>query len=144
MIHFEDVNAENWRLHLSVTEEQKHFVSEPYTMYARAYAYRDARSRAFVIYDDDLPVGAGLYHDCPALDAYDLSQLLIDQRYQRRGYGRAATQLILDAMRRDGRYDKVVLCYVEGNEAARQLYAQFGFVETEKDEDEIVMELALR
>lgn len=38
---------------------------------------------------------------------------------------------------------KVVLCYIEGNEAAKHLYEQFGFSETDKDEDEIILELEL-
>lgn len=63
---------------------------------ARAYAYRDARSHAFVIYDEEIPVGMGLYHDCAPLNAYDFSQLFIDQRYQGRGYGLAATNMVLN------------------------------------------------
>ncbi len=141
MLHFVDVDEENWRLELAVSEEQKSYVAPMYVIFARAYAYRNRRSRAFLIYDGELPVGAGLYYDCPELDAYDLSQLFIDKRYQRRGYGKAATRLILDEMKKDGKYDKVVLCYVEGNGAAKRLYEQFGFVVTDRDEDEIVMEL---
>ncbi len=144
MIHFEDVNEGNWRLNLSVNDEQKKFVSNTYDMYARAYAYRDARSRAFVIYDDETPIGAGLYYDCPELEAYDLSQLLIDQRYQHQGYGKIATQMILDEMMRDGKYNKVVLCYIEGNDVAKHLYETFGFVVYDDDDGEICMELSLR
>ncbi len=144
MIHFEDINEGNWRLKLSVSDEQKKFVSDTYAMYARAYAYRNARSRAFVIYDDETPVGAGLYHDCPELEAYVLNQLLIDQRYQHQGYGKVATQMILEEMMRDGKYNKVVLCYIEGNDVAKHLYETFGFAVYEDDEGEICMELSLR
>ena len=75
--------------------------------------------------------------------AYIFSELLIDEQYQSRGYGKAATKLVLDCMRADGRYDQVVLCYIEGNEAAKRLYEGFGFVETDRDEDEIIMTLKL-
>ena len=112
-------------------------------MLARAYAYRNCRSRAFLIYSEETPVGMGLYYDLPQLACYDLSQLFIDERYQGRGYGKAATKLLLDTLKKDGRYNKVVLCYIEGNNAARNLYQQFGFVETDRDEDEIIMELAI-
>ena len=40
-------------------------------------------------------------------------------------------------------YDKAVLCYIEGNDAAKNLYESFGFVETDRDEDEIIMEMNL-
>lgn len=144
MIHFEEVDEGNWRLDLSVGDEQKKFVADTYEMYARAYTYRNARSRAFAIYDDETPVGAGLYHDCPELEAYDLSQLLIDQRYQHQGYGKTATQMILDEMIKDGKYNKVILCYIEGNDVAKHLYESFGFTVYDDDEGEICMEKIIR
>ena len=85
----------------------------------------------------------GMYHDCPDLDAFDLSQIFIDERYQGKGYGKAATKLVLDAMKQDGKYSKAILCYIEGNNAAKDLYESFGFVEIDRDEDEIIMELTL-
>ena len=143
MIYLVDIDPSNWRLDLKVAESQKNYVASSAVMLARAYAYREQRSRAFVIYDDETPVGMGMYHDCPELDAFDLSQLFIDERYQGKGYGKTSTQLVLDAMKQDGKYSKVVLCYIEGNDAAKKLYESFGFVEIDRDEDEIIMELIL-
>lgn len=120
---------------------QAHFVSNSATLLARAYAYRNARSRAFIICDDETPVGMGLYHDCALLNGYDFSQLFIDEKYQGQGYGKLATQFILDCLKADGKYNKVVLCYVEGNDVAKKMYEGFGFVETDRDGNEIVMEL---
>lgn len=143
MIHLVDIDPGNWRLGLKVSEPQKHYVSDAYAMLARAYAYREQRSRAFVICDDENPVGMGLYYDLPDLECYDLSQIFIDKRYQGKGYGKAATKLVLDAMKQDGKYSKAILCYIEGNNAAKDLYESFGFVEIDRDEDEIIMELTL-
>lgn len=143
MIHLVDIDPGNWRLGLRVADSQKNYVSDSYAMLARAYAYREQRSRAFVIYDNETPVGMGMYHDCPDLDAFDLSQIFIDERYQRKGYGKAATKLVLDAMKQDGKYSKAILCYIEGNNAAKDLYESFGFVGIDSDEDEIIMELTL-
>lgn len=143
MIHLVDIDPGNWRLGLRVADSQKNYVSDSYAMLERAYAYREQRSRAFVIYDNETPVGMGMYHDCPDLDAFDLSQIFIDERYQRKGYGKAATKLVLDAMKQDGKYSKAILCYIEGNNAAKDLYESFGFVEIDSDEDEIIMELTL-
>ena len=143
MIHLVDIGPGNWRLGLRVAEAQKAYVADSAGILARAYAYRQQRSRAFVIYNDETPVGMGLYYDLPDLECYDLSQIFIDERYQGRGYGRAATRLILDSLKQDGKYGKVDLCYIEGNDAARKLYESFGFAEIDRDEDEIVMELEL-
>ena len=143
MIRLEDIDAGNWRIPLSVSKDQEQYVASTTTILARAYAYREQRSRAFVIYDNETPVGMVLYHDEDSLDAYIFSEILIDERFQGKGYGTAATKLVLERMKEDGRYHKVVLCYIEGNDAAKKLYEQFGFVETDRDEDEIIMELDL-
>ena len=145
MIRLETVNPDNWRLRLKVSDAQKSFVADSATMLARAYAYRESRSKAYVIYNDTLPVGMALYYDCAELNAYDLSQLFIDERYQGNGFGIEATKQILDKMKSDSKYDKVILCYIDGNEAAKNMYEKLGFTLTgNRDEDEIIMEKALR
>lgn len=145
MVHLEEINEENWRTPLRVRDEQQRYVSDPMRLLARAYAYRNSRSQALLILEDDTPVGMTLFYDCAPLNAYDFSQLFIDQRYQGRGLGIAAAKLVLDWMVKDGKYDKVVLCYIEGNEASRNLCQKLGFVLTgERDGDELIMEKALR
>lgn len=143
MIRFVDIDHSNWRSGLQVAESQRHYVANSAVLLARAYAYRAQRSRAFLICADDTPVGMGLYYDLPDMGSYDFSQLFIDERYQGQGYGKEAVRMVLEAMRGDGKYNKVVLCYIEGNEAAKRLYGSFGFVETDRDGEEIGMELLL-
>ena len=59
-------------------------------------------------------------------------------------FGEAAARMALDEMRAEGRYSKVCLCYVEGDEPARLLYEKLGFRHTgAAEENEIVMELTL-
>ena len=145
MIRLETVNPDNWRLRLKVSDAQKSFVADSATILARAYAYRESRSKAYVIYNDTLPVGMALYYDCAELNAYDLSQLFIDERYQGNGFGIEATKQILDKMKSDSKYDKVMLCYIDGSEVAKNMYEKLGFKLTgDRDEDEIIMEKALR
>jgi diamine N-acetyltransferase len=145
MIHLETITPENWRLGLSVQDDQRRFVSDSAGILARAYAYRENRSQAFVVYNNDLPIGMAMYHDLDDWKAYDFSQFFIDQRYQGNGFGCEAATQIIQMMKDDGKYDKVVLCYIEGDDAARKLYEKLGFKHTgEADGDEIIMELRLR
>ncbi len=74
MIHLETVTPDNWRLELQVHNDQRSFVSDSAGILARTYAYRNNRSEAFIIYNDDLPVGMGMYYDLDDLNAYNLSQ----------------------------------------------------------------------
>ena len=145
MIRLVTVNPDNWRLGLKVSETQKSFVSDSMKLLARAYAYRDSRSNAFVVYNDAVPIGMALYYDCEEANAYDFSQLFIDERYQGNGHGTEAAKQILELMKNDGKYDRVILCYIDGNEAAKNMYEKLGFRLTgERDGNEIVMEKLLR
>lgn len=48
-------------------------------------------------------------------------------------------------MKEDGKYNKIILCYVEGDEPAKRLYEKLGFIHTgEVDEDEVGMEMMIR
>ena len=144
MVRLVEIGPDNWRVNLRVAKEQERYVSDSAKLLARAYAYRNFGSNAFVIYNDDEPVGMALYYDCEELKAYDFSQLFIDERYQGKGYGLEATTQILNKMRTAGKFEKVVLCYIEGNEAAGKLYEKVGFKRTgDVDGDEIIMELEL-
>ena len=145
MLTLVPVDPDNWREPLTVREDQRRYVADRTTLLARAYAYRNYRSQARLIMLDGTPIGMLLYHDDAWENrAYVLSQFFIDQRWQRQGHGYAAMQLVLDGMRREGRFREATLCYVEGDEAARRLYEKCGFAPTgEVDGDEIVMRLTL-
>ena len=145
MIRLETITPKNWRLGLHVRNDQRGFVSDGAGILARAYAYRESRSRAFVIYQDDLPVGMAMYYDIDEEHEYNFSQFFIDERYQGNGFGYEAASMILQMMKDDGKYDKVALCYIDGDDAARKLYEKLGFHPTgEAYEDEIIMEMNLR
>lgn len=145
MLHLEEITPDNWRENLRVAKAQENYVASPAVLLARAYAYRNERSFACMIYDDDTPVGMALYYDCDELKAYDFNQFFIDERYQGRGFGKQAASMILERMEQDGKYDEIVLCYIDGNNVARDMYGKLGFFDTgEADEDEIIMRKKLR
>ena len=87
-----------------------------------------------------------MYCDADAWNAYELCRFFIDQRYQGMGFGLKAAEMIPERMKKDGRFDKVVLCYMEGGDvAARNLYEKLGFYRNGQVwEDEIGMEKMLR
>ena len=144
MIHLKEMTPENWRIPLRVSPQQEKYVANSTTLLARAYGYRHLGSVAYVIYEDASPVGMALYYDCPPSNAYDFSQFFIDERYQGKGYGKNAAQLIIDRMKQEGRFQKIVLCYVEENEGARIMFKSLGFKHTgDVDGDEITMELVI-
>ena len=137
-----DRDSDMWQL--DVEESQKHYVASIAVILGRSYIFREFRPRIFWIYSDDTAVGMALYYDCPEEESYDFSQIFIDKCHQGKGYGKEALKLLLDKIRQDGKYKKVTMCYVEGNDASRKLFEQFGFKEISHVWDEIFMEMALQ
>ena len=133
MIRLTEITEENWltAASLSVKEEQKRFLAPAIGILARGYVYRSCNARVRVIENDGTIVGLALvreFTDEPL--GYDLQQFMIDQRYQGRGYGSAALGLILDALRRENRFDHVEVCVKKDDAAAIRLYEKHGFVDS--------------
>lgn len=159
-MRLEEVNTENFYdlMRLSVAEGQENFVAPNGYSLAEAYAVLAAGRyvRPFGLYEGDTPVGfAMIGHnsfdnaDRPAAyrDSYCLWRFMIDKRYQGRGLGKAAVQLLLDFIRTfpDGEAETCCLSYEPENIAAKTLYASFGFRPNgEMDDDEEIAVLPLK
>ena len=165
MLHLEKVDAGNlWDIiDLKVKKTQKEFVASNDISILQAYVCPGTGCTAFPfgIYNGRRAVGflmigfneAALYafdqEDRPpeALkNNYSLWRLMIDKRYQGRGYGREAVQLAIDFVRTwpCGKADLCEVSYEPGNDVAAALYRSFGFEENgEMDGDEIVAVLKL-
>jgi RimJ/RimL family protein N-acetyltransferase len=133
MLRLVEINEDNFFAFraLELQEAQRPFLDSPLGILARGYVYRDCRARVFGIAQDGVAVGLALVRDLDEEPAcYDLQQFLIDRRYQRRGYGTAALGLILEELRREGKYPCTEVCVHRENAAALHLFARCGFADT--------------
>ena len=133
MIHLEEVTEENWIdiASLSVKEEQKKFLAPAIGIIARGYVYRDCNAKVFGIAEDNQMVGVALVRDFTDEPlGYDLQQFMIDQRFQNKGYGTQALNLILDYLKKDGRFDCVEVCVNKADAMALRVYEKVGFVDS--------------
>lgn len=150
MIHLEKINAQNvWDLvALKVSESQEDFVAPNETSIIEAYTAIGTGCTAFPfgIFDDKTPVGFLMIgHNEAAFDElcedevpeilrnnYTVWRLMIDEKYQQKGYGREAVRLALEFIRTFpcGKAEYCVLSYEPENIIAKKLYASFGFEET--------------
>ncbi len=133
MIKLAEITEDNWleAASLSVKEEQKGYLAPPIGIIARGYVYRDCNAKVFVIENDGVIVGVALvreFTDEPL--GYDLQQFMIDGRYQGRGYGSEALRLILEELRKEGRYGSVEVCVKKEDREAIRLYTKLGFVDS--------------
>ena len=160
MLRLEKISGKNvWDiLKLKVVENQRQFVSANDRSIIEAYIAIAGNGRVFPfgIYEEDTPVGFLMigygtdddWEDAPAVatDSYNLWRLMIDEKYQKKGYGREAVRLALEFIKTFpcGKAECCWLSYEPENEVARRLYRSFGFVETgETDGDEAIAVLKL-
>ena len=160
MLRLEKIHGQNvWDiLKLKVAENQKHFVSSNDRSIIEAYTTIAGNGFAFPfgIYENDAPIGFLMigygtddyWDDAPSVAAgnYNLWRLMIDEKYQNKGYGREAVRLALEFIKTlpCGNAEYCWLSYEPDNDAARHLYHSFGFVETgEKDCNELIAVLKL-
>ncbi len=100
MIYLVDITNESGCSDLQVEEYQKDYVATCNVMFARAWLHRKKRPRVMNVYADETPVGIVMWLDSPDTDSYEFCQLMIDRRYQRKGYGKIAAQLVLNEMKK--------------------------------------------
>ena len=148
------VTLENWQslIKLKVREDQTGFVASNLYSIAQAQFGDEYEGHwdlhPFGIFDDgDVPVGFlmyGLNFNHPTQQAF-IQRLMVDERFQGKGYGRFAMQKMIEIFRADDRISELGISYEPANEGARKLYASVGFVETgEMVGDEVVAVLKLK
>ena len=137
----EDNFVDAFRLELG--EHQNRFVSHPIRSLAQAYVYYH-QCTPFGIFLEETMVGYVMVIYDYDLDEYNIWHMMIDKKFQGRGYGEAAMEACLDyiATKPFGASNRVVLTCHKENFAALALYHKFGFVETGNHDDEEI-ELAL-
>ena len=148
------VTKENWEalINLKVRDDQKNFVASNLYSIAQAQFGDEFEGHwdlfAYGIYDDDdTPVGFLMYgfnFAHPSQQAY-IQRLMVDEKFQGKGYGRFGMEKMLEIFRADERVNVASISYEPGNDVARKLYASMGFVETGRIvEDEVEAFLKLK
>ena len=127
MLELREINRDNFDdvIKLSVYDEQKHFVASNIFSLAQAKAYPECIPMA--VYNDTTLVGFAMYGIDLEDNEYWISRLMIDKRYQKMGYGRAAIQRILEKLRLNKNYQRVYLSFEPENTGAKRLYESLGF-----------------
>jgi diamine N-acetyltransferase len=123
---------------LEVADEQREFVAPNALSIAEAHFVPTHWMQA--IYADEEPAGFVLTHEDPAEGTYYLWRFMVDQRYQRRGVGRRAMELLLERWRGLGAA-AATLSVVPANSGAITFYESLGFRLTgEEHSGEVVMQ----
>lgn len=133
---------------LSVADTQKGFVAANAVSLAQALFAPEAWYRA--IYADEEPAGFVMLYDetlrpsPPETPSVGVWRLMVDQRFQRQGIGRAALQLVIEHVRRKQGVGSLELSYVPGPGCPEPFYLGLGFRHTGRmDGQEVVLAIPL-
>lgn len=139
MITLQPINKENIDeiINLKVGKQQERFVSTVAESLAQAVVYKDT-AFPFAVYENDTPVGFIMLGYYEKKQYYTLWKLLIDEKYQNKGYGRAALKLGIEYLKNNFNTNRVYTGVAPNNEVAKHLYSSFGFVETGVIEDGMI------
>ena len=128
MLELRKINRDNFDevIGLSVFEDQKSFVASNLFSLAQAKVFPECLPMA--IYLDDSLIGFVMYGiDCDD-NEYWISRLMIDKKYQKKGYGLAAMKLVLEELWQDKDCERIFISFEPENAIAKALYEKLGFI----------------
>jgi len=133
---------------LRVSPAQEQFVSNVVESLHEAAEYPGAHAMYWAVYADETPVGFVMIADevdSPDYTPQFLWKLLIDERHQGQGYGKATLDLIVEYFRGRPGVEAMTTSAVPGEGSPVTFYERYGFVRTgalHGDEIELRLELS--
>jgi diamine N-acetyltransferase len=134
---------------LRVSPGQEQFVSSVADSLVEAAEEPDGRALYWAVYAEETPVGFVMISDevgHPDYIPHYLWKLLIDERYQRRGFGTATLDLIVEYFRGRPGVEVLSTSAGEGDGSPITFYERYGFEKTGEIVfgDEVLLQLKLR
>lgn len=127
-------------LALSLANNQDAFIPDVAAALEIPAAYPDARPLA-IYNESEVVIGFALYGIDENTGNWKIFRLMIDQAYQGKGYGTAATREIIDILKTQNGATTILICYHEDNQVAKHLYKGFGFEEYGQDGTKVLARL---
>ena len=134
---------------LRVSPSQERFVSGVAESLLEAAEHPDARALYWVVHAEETPVGFVMIADevgSPDYMPHYLWKLLIDERYQRQGFGTATLDLIVEYFRGRPGVEVLSTSAGQGDGSPIAFYERYGFEQTGEvwSDDEVLLRLKLR
>ncbi len=126
-IELREITQENLEdcLRLQPADAQKAFISP--IVYSIAESRVTPDEVPLAIYEGDELVGFIMYGISPSDGKHWIFRLMVDERYQHKGYAHAAVREALRRLREQPGCDEVRVSYEQNNESGARLYESLGF-----------------
>ncbi|MCI7130928.1 MAG: GNAT family N-acetyltransferase [Lachnospiraceae bacterium] len=144
MIELEELNVDNWleTIELSVSKEQKEVFPIPNVYWIGISRYEE-KTTLYAIKNKEIIVGLlGMGYDEDGVSGY-INPLMIDERYQGKGYSRDAMMLAVEKLKNDYKVSEIHIGHRKTNTVAGKLYESLGFIIVDEDENDYFRKLDL-
>jgi diamine N-acetyltransferase len=127
MIEFREITKENfWKcVELSVSKVQTAFVTSNAISIAQSKVQPECIPLA--VYDNDIMVGFLMYCIDEDDGEYWIYRMMVDEKYQSKGYGKQMLEKLLEFIKQDRTRNKIYLGVHKESITAVKLYKRFGF-----------------
>lgn len=125
-----EINRSNWKecIKLNPGKDQENFVAS--NTYSLAQAAYEPNFYPLAIYAGEAVVGFVMYGYDPEDNSWGISRLMIDEKEQGKGYGRAALRQVVKLMAEKPGTSQVYISWVPENIKGEKLYLSEGFIKT--------------
>ncbi|AQQ52635.1 GNAT family N-acetyltransferase [Planococcus lenghuensis] len=133
MVELRNVDKNNWLsvIRLSCAEDQQNRIFEK-TIASNCLSLVQASMEegwtTQALYDEEIVVGFVMFGYSAELQGLEICRLMIDHRFQGRGYGREALHQTVEVLREQYPEEPIFICFQEENTAAKKLYERYGFI----------------
>lgn len=148
-ILLKDIDNENWEKCISLTtdKEGQHFIIEEFVA-SNAVSIAQSKIQdgwiTKAIYDDEIMVGFAMYGFSYEDNLYEICRIMIDHKYQGKGYGKVALGKVIEEMKNFKDCHEIFISFEPDNQIGKRLYESFNFKDTgEIIEDELLYSLKL-
>ena len=136
IITLKDITINNWKECIALkTEEYKEYPPLQYERFIASNCFSLAQSKfepllkTKAIYVDNIMVGFTMYGFNVKNNFYEIYRIMIDYRFQKKGYGKEALKIILKELKDINKCYEIYISIHPKNSIALQLYSSFGFKE---------------
>lgn len=138
MITLREITRDNYKecCQLTLKKEQQKLVAP--NAFSLAQSKYEPENIPLAICHEEEMVGFLMYCINADVGAYWINRLMVDEKYQRRGYARKAMAELLKTITSDTAHGKVYIDTRHDNSAAQRLYEQLGFARTDEFGDQEV------
>ncbi len=127
-----EIDESNWLecIFLTTNKDDKHFVCEKFVASNALSIAQSKIEQGWItkaIYHDDTMVGFTMFGYCTKNNFYEICRLMIARKFQGKGFGRMALEIVIEQMKNNTDCKDIYLSFDTRNAVAKKLYESLGF-----------------